>query len=289
VDQHRNAKQLLSSLGASCTERTFEKIDQTTQNVEIVLVPIGKVDRKLLTDVMEELQEMMGIQYSIGEGKIRLGNMDRRSDDKYLTLLVESVKNGLSKNQLKRLMSKENLSAADMKTYEGKVKFLDETFREAKVSSQDIRTFHETLDRLKGTGQYDASRLLADIRRKYPVAARSVIKGYLGITQEDIYEGNSNFLFGWARKKHGLMSYHRFTSEFNDEPPNYERVRDRTIKQAISSSFHIFGIPRCTTPTCARGYPHSLSEHDRKGIEICTWCTEQLAAYVGRNARASTD
>lgn len=96
--------------------------------------------------------------------------------------------------------------------------------------------------------------------------------GYLGVTSLDIYAKDYNFLFGWASPSGGIMSYHRFKADFNDEIPNKERLVKRTIMQSLSSAGYIFGVERCTAPTCARAYPHSLAEHDAKDAKLCPAC-----------------
>lgn len=206
------SEKFLSQLGVETVEAPKEEIPLAiNESIEIAIVPIGKINRRFLSEVRNELQKRLGIKYSIAENGFDLGKADRQ------------------------------------------------------------RFEHS---------QFDASRLLSDLQKNYVIGERPELKGYLGITEGDIFSDDFNFLFGWARKVYGVMSYHRFTAKFNDEPPNRSRLRARTIKQAISSSFHIFGIPRCTTPTCVRAYPHSLTEHDQKGYELCSWCREQLNNYI---------
>jgi predicted Zn-dependent protease len=79
------------------------------------------------------------------------------------------------------------------------------------------------------------------------------------------------------------MSYHRYTAAFNQEPPNRPRLLERTVKQGISSTFHILDIPRCTPPTCVRAYPHTLVEHDQKTGELCRDCRRALALTLARS------
>jgi len=111
---------------------------------------------------------------------------------------------------------------------------------------------------------------------------------YLGITSVDIYAKDYNFLFGWANRSGGIMSYRRFTAAFNNDIPNQDRLIKRTLMQCLSSVGHIYGIKRCTNPTCARAYPNSLSEHDAKNGTLCSECEngfrikfEQLEGTAG--------
>lgn len=52
--------------------------------------------------------------------------------------------------------------------------------------------------------------------------------------------------------------------------------------QAFSSTGNIIGIERCTTASCARAYPHSLEEHDKKDDILCEICKQNLKiVYTG--------
>jgi len=108
------------------------------------------------------------------------------------------------------------------------------------------------------------------------------MKGYLGITEADLFTRDYNFLYGWGGPGHAVMSYHRFTAAFNKEPPNRPKLLERAVKQALSSTFYILDIPRCTSPACARAYPHSLAEHDQKTADLCNDCKRALALSIAR-------
>ena len=52
------------------------------KNIEIIIVPIGKVNQKLLREVKDNLQKKMGIQYSVSEKTLDIGKIDRSFVDK---------------------------------------------------------------------------------------------------------------------------------------------------------------------------------------------------------------
>ena len=139
------------------------------------------------------------------------------------------------------------------------------------------------MQEVQNKGQYDTKRLLTELKKEFRATKKPAIKGYLGITEADIFTKDYNFLYGSSGSGYGVMSYHRFRAVFNEEPPNRPRLLKRTAKQGISSSFSILGIPRCSTPTCVQGYPNSLTEHDQKSIEICPGCKEQLSSFKKDN------
>ncbi len=111
---------------------------------------------------------------------------------------------------------------------------------------------------------------------------------YLGITSVDIYARDYNFLFGWANRLCGIMSYCRFTADFNDDIPNQERLVKRALMQSQSSVGLIYGLKRCTDPTCARAYPNSLSEHDAKKGTLCSECRKNFRTTFGQQNKSDT-
>jgi predicted Zn-dependent protease len=108
--------------------------------------------------------------------------------------------------------------------------------------------------------------------------------GYMGVANADAFSGKSNFIFGIAENKRysSMITYRRFTADFNEEPPNPDRLVERTLKQALSSTGFMFGVRRCSDPTCARAYPHNLAEHDAKKVHLCSRCRNGLAKAFGR-------
>lgn len=99
--------------------------------------------------------------------------------------------------------------------------------------------------------------------------------GYMGVANVDLFWHDNNFIFGVGSSSgYGVMSYHRFTADFNRETPNRQRLVSRALKQALSTAGFIFGVPRCSDPRCARAYPNSLAEHDAKSTKLCDSCRE---------------
>ena len=276
------AKKFLLELGEYPEEKAI-KSQTLAKNIEIIIVPIGKVNQKLLKEVKDNLQEKMGIRYSVSEETLDIGKIDRSFVDKYLTKIVERIESQLSQEQFQVLLSELNLSKTVLEAREPKIKFIDAFFKKIKQPQENIEEFHNRIKKLENEGQYNTERLLTELKKVFKATKKPTIKGYLGITEADIFTKDYNFLYGWAISGYGVMSYHRFKAVFNEEPPSQPRLLKRTAKQGISSSFFILGIPRCTSPNCARAYPHDLTEHDQKGIEFCSWCKEQLRSYKKEN------
>ena len=103
----------------------------------------------------------------------------------------------------------------------------------------------------------------------------------------DAFMAQSNFIFGSGEigGHHAMMTYQRFTAQFNEENPDRKRLVERTLKQALSSCGFMLGVERCSTPTCARAYPHNLAEHDAKTTELCPACAAGFARALGMTLR----
>ncbi|MDD5774073.1 MAG: hypothetical protein PHX78_11475 [bacterium] len=143
---------------------------------------------------------------------------------------------------------------------------------EAIPSESDIRN-KASNQNLSMQKQYNATILLDQILKIYKdKLSEKMTLGILGIIGSDIYAEDYNFLFGLAREQIGVISYARFF----DNDLAWDIVIKRSVMQAFSSTGFILGIPRCTTATCARAYPHNLSEHDRKDDKLCMICLENL-------------
>jgi predicted Zn-dependent protease len=124
--------------------------------------------------------------------------------------------------------------------------------------------------------QLDADRLLD---RAWPIyngiLGQPATFGLLIVIGQDMRCKGLNFVFGTADipKRYGIIS----TARFAMGHPSRELLMARVVKQAFSTVGFIAGIGRCPTPDCARAYPNSVSEHDRKSSKICNICLRRLA------------
>jgi predicted Zn-dependent protease len=133
----------------------------------------------------------------------------------------------------------------------------------------------EKLKESIGSDQYDAHVLMDLLKTRYEKELRDGhVLGVLAVTEADLFGEDYNFVFGWAKRGVGVISYARFKDD--------DVVTDATIKrivmQAFSSLGFIIGIPRCSTPQCARAFPMSLAEHDQKMDHLCQECLQNLKA-----------
>lgn len=250
---------------------------QPDENVQIVLVSMGTASERMLREMEYGLEEMMGIDFVVSERRKDIGGFDRTAQEKFVDYSYEAIMESLPAEGKKTLLLELSLDEKDLESLNNKLKVIYAFFDKfADKGRQWRENFDKQLEQARSSGQYSTSRLINELKREFTLEKGSRIKGYLAVCAEDIYMDDTNFVFGSARPGYGAMSYIRFTGGFNSEDQNRPRLIKRAIKQGLSSSFFILGIPRCTTPICVRAYPHNLSEHDQKGNELCAWCRERL-------------
>ncbi len=124
--------------------------------------------------------------------------------------------------------------------------------------------------------QYNSSLILS-IMRKY------IFKDYdkvLGIVDEDLYSGNSNFVFGEAEVdgKYSLISITRLRQEFYNLLPDEGLFITRIRKEAVHELGHTYGLLHCSDRKCVMTFSNSLSDTDYKNDDFCPKCRELLNA-----------
>ena len=218
--------------------------------------------------IASRISEEFGIEIRIIN--IGLDESEVNMRDRQLVVINEIIDNILLSNprsNIDNFLQQIGLSNEAFNTPEGKRRFIYALYNQTENGRNDWAE----LELIKS--QYSGNALLGQLSQRL----RNYINdpyclGVLGVTSKDIFENDFNFLFGWAQRKVGVLSYSRFLLD----NPTIEQFEKRTIMQAFSSVGIIIGIPRCTSPNCARAYPNSLEEQDRKDDKICNECRGNL-------------
>jgi predicted Zn-dependent protease len=249
----------------------------------LVLVPFGDCDKWLLIRIKADLAEILGIAVYIQTVNISPPpanrDMRQRIIESYRAILIEKIDDPQVTHNMKILA----LNQAALSEEKNVLNLMRNIMSTARLDAR--KEFENQLKEAAGKNkQWDADILQGLLSKAVKPFRRKKV-GYLGVTPLDIYSKDYNFLFGWAGRSIGIMSYHRFKADFNEEIPNKERLAKRTLKQCLSSAGWIFGVQRCTTPTCARAYPHSLTEHDAKDAQLCTACSDGFKTVFRSNEK----
>ena len=137
-------------------------------------------------------------------------------------------------------------------------------------------------DAIGKDNQWDANELFSVLIAGVN-PSRRINAAYIGIVPVDVYANYFNYLFGWGNNLGHIISYCRFSAVFNNETPNRDRLNKRMEMQCLASIGYVFGLPRCTDPTCARAYPNSLQEHDAKSGALCSECRDGFKKIFGQD------
>jgi predicted Zn-dependent protease len=252
-------------------------------NFTIVIVPVGKVDIGVILDLKNALKETLPTNVTIQDAEIMVPPFKRDPMRLFLNDLRMRLLSAMDQDQ--RLVEFISSIGVSKKELEDDTHLID-TYRiileqsENKKLSADFDTQLEMIRRTDK--QWDIVELLQSLRSNVHQYHRKGVY-YLGVTNLDTFADQNNFLFGTAENNgtNSLISYRRFTADFNVETPNRKRLVERALKQSLSSIGFMIGVKRCTEPTCARAYPHSLQEHDAKSTKLCNACAKGFERFFG--------
>jgi predicted Zn-dependent protease len=279
---------LLASAAALLGRSAITNLEDSvfsTNGIRLVLVPYGKVEAWLLHEMQEGLEMILSIPVSIKlVPSLEMPKPGREPLHQYAEDLRVRISKSRKDPQFDRLYRRLNLSTNSFKDDEEVFATTEAVLAADFINQGPVQSFRNELALLRRLGsQWEAQDLINQLSLKLKPNPGSDV-AYLGITGVDIFSSESRFVFGYAMvgANVGVVSYLRYSAALLDEPPNRERLKERTLKQALSSTGLMFGLPRCSDPTCARAYAHSLSEHDAKQLKLCEQCKEGFQTRFGK-------
>jgi archaemetzincin len=137
---------------------------------------------------------------------------------------------------------------------------------------------HGTYDR-----QYDAALILDQIMEPH-LPDDAVV--YLGITMEDLWDGNLNYVFGVGSmvQRVGVYSLCRYYPEFWDrkrQDGDEKLGLLRSCKVLNHETGHMFGLGHCVFYHCSMNGSNNLTETDASPVHFCPLCDRKLAWNIG--------
>lgn len=123
----------------------------------------------------------------------------------------------------------------------------------------------------KAREQYEAGKLVGYLASK--------AKGgkTLAVGTMDLFAGDMNFVFGIAQKggKLGLVSLYRLDQRFHGKTADYEKLKERAVKEAIHELGHCYGLDHCRGK-CVMAFSNNIMQVDEKEKFFCEACREKL-------------
>lgn len=242
----------------------------------VVLVPLQNCQVWLLARMRQQLTESLGIPVYIQRVTLNIPASARDRRGLILNQIRRNIFKDAEKNPaLQTAIQQLGFSLEDLRKEENLLLLIQQLSGPVAFQHFETELTEKTGEDLQWNAQELQNVLLAATA---PYRRKNV--AYLGVTSEDMFAKDYNYLFGWAEIRGGVMSHHRFSAEFNHTNPDQNRLVKRSVVQALASIGNIFGLSKCTNPTCALAYPNSLKEHDAKEMMICPRCKAEFDRIV---------
>ncbi|MFA5780521.1 MAG: hypothetical protein WC947_10345 [Elusimicrobiota bacterium] len=286
--QYQSARDRINFVKNSCDDETLRsKAEQLffkteLKNIEsktkprpelldhkLYIVRFDGVDPAIVKAIASKIGQEFNIKVQVIDRVLKPDKTEiKHNRAKILGEMTRGIKDKMVPAEYKKMLKEAGLAGLEANTDVEKEKLLKWVI----LKYKDGRNYWSEVEKSM-EDQYNSNVLIEQLERQCSKELRgNKVLGVLGVMVYDIYADGINFVFGRAGEGSGVMSYSRF---FDDFTPNHVTMK-RAVVQSLSSTGMILGLERCTTPTCARAYPHSLEEHDRKEDKLCNSCIEVL-------------
>jgi len=100
----------------------------------------------------------------------------------------------------------------------------------------------------------------------------------IGIAQVDLFLPVFTHVFGAAQLGGpvGIASLHRLRPEFQGDPRDPVRTRERLTKEVLHELGHTLGLVHCRVPWCAMGASRLPEQVDLKDAAFCESCSDTI-------------
>ena len=251
----------------------------------LVLVPMDEVGVLLLREAGQRVRETLGIDVLIRAVPIEMPPPSRRPFAKFVGKLRETL-NGIktkSPEAFAVMLKEEGLAEKDLDDHKNVIRVFLSLVRRS--GEKQTRGFQAAVARMRGEeDQWDVAKLVGILRKAVKPYERPGAR-FLGVTCKDVFDDDYAFLLALRIDEHGVLSFRRYLADFTNEAPDRSRLRKRLSTQIVNCAGHVFGLPRCSDPTCPRAYSHSVAEHDKKSEKLCQTCRRLFDKAFGRKPK----
>jgi predicted Zn-dependent protease len=242
--------------------------NQRASGVTLVLVPLGDVDLMLLQQEQKRLHEDLGIDVQIHSLAVKLREPARNLLHPYADKLRQHWQQvqGQDSDAFSKMLGFAGMSEQDLSDDAKAVQF---TISVLQANGQERNAMVVKTSAAQLGDQWSCEDMLSDFSAAIPTPTSPKVR-FIGFTSNDIFMKDTNYVFAeWKTGGCAIVSYHRFTANFNSEIPSRVRLLRRLHCLCLGDVGHIFGLDRSTDPMCPLCYVDSLPELDLKADKLC--------------------
>jgi hypothetical protein len=247
-------------------------LDKNEHGLELVLVPLPPCDLRLLQEAAPIYEKITGVPVKVARlaETWRFGAPDRIPDQR-------TVQQAILQQEGPTVdftgWSQEHYAAELMKTVGAK----------SALAAFSTKTFIDNLN--EKPGQYRIDPYLdhfMDIIAPYRSSDKRTM--YVGVTEANIYSGDSNYVFSTYEAKDSggasILSYSMMLAKTTGEAyQSRKRLVERIAKELVPASLKTLDIPRPADPTDPYSYSSGLDRLAQKGLVLSPPVKEALDKF----------
>ncbi len=154
-------------------------------------------------------------------------------------------------------------------------KLKEEIMKKAKEEGpQAVTAINQIFKKLEEVGyQWDADPIMGWLSQTIaPYFSKDPNTMVVGITELDIYSGETNFVFsvygGLKDSPVSILSYAKMRAKLTGENQYRKRLTERAAKELVPASLKKLGIPRSIDPSCPYSYSSGLQRLKEKTLNL---------------------
>ena len=247
-------------------------VNKNDRGLQVVLVPLGNADVGLLNETAAIYSRITNVPVKLKrlEDEFHFRSPDRLLDQRAIQqTIVQSLGPGV------------DFTGWDMQRYQAAL--LRTVANAEPLARFQMRTFVNAL--ASRPGQYLIDPYLAQFGEMLlPVRSNDPKTIYVGVTNDNIYSGDVNFVFSqsekWKGSYVGILSYGMMTAETLKEPyESRKRLAERLAKELVPASLKALEIPRAVDPTDPYSYSNGVERLNEKTLILSRPTKEALDKF----------
>ena len=229
--------------------------------LQLILIPLPPCNPWLLDEVAKSFIQITGIP-----------TKTRRLEKEWLWGTPERIS---SQRKIQNILIRFKGEKIDYKNWT-KNRYIAE-MRGAVIDQDALSKYYvnDLIDKVKKeAGQYDVTNYLNKLSDTLaPIRSSDYRTMYVGITEANIYSGDSNYLFSLGQRggtsRASIMSYHMMLGKtLHESYQSRKRLVERIAKELVPAALKQLQIPRSTDPNCPYSYSGGVTRLDQKTTDL---------------------